>query len=280
MASKFLRIEQKSFDIQLLDDGDDFLKISENGRGMRISIYLDKESCHWIANNLLELACGNGHRGWIRKLRNSKNTLLLEYHQNSYGYYGRSAGLYTKGGSRFIVIPSGADGRGWQHFADCIKSFLKNDFDKKGSSNNISQACLHKVPIINPSSSNAFQVSSSFNAGKENPSSSKIVLRLIGDWKKFFVCEREKLGDNWRMIQAELCKLLEFEVLLMPFQINKAVFFCHDIDRAMYFLGRVLLKSGMAVILSEWGLIVNSTRSQRFCFNGGWISIEGLPFHL
>lgn len=73
---------------------------------------------------------------------------------------------------------------------------------------------------------------------------------------------------------------LNAELFLMPFQLNKAVFFCHNRDKAEYFMGKLLLNSGVSVLLSKWCPEVNSVKGQRFFFKGGWVAVEGLPFYL
>lgn len=50
---------------------------------------------------------------------------------------------------------------------------------------------------------------------------------------------------------------------------NRAVFFLNDLDKACYFLGRVILKSDLIVTLEEWESEVNSIKSQRFSYSGG-----------
>ncbi|KAK9284215.1 hypothetical protein L1049_023384 [Liquidambar formosana] len=106
------------------------------------------------------------------------------------------------------------------------------------------------------------------------------VSRLMGDWKKAFICARERVADGWDMIQVELANLLECQIFLIPFQLNKVVFFCCNMDKADYFTGKILLRNGVNVFLSRWSPGVNSIRGHRFMFKGGWVSIEGLPFHL
>lgn len=49
--------------------------------------------------------------------------------------------------------------------------------------------------------------------------------------------------------------------------------------RLMSFLGRMFLHNAFYVSLSKWRPEVNSIQSSCFTFNGGWIAIEGLPFH-
>lgn len=146
-----------------------------------------------------------------------------------------------KGGSRFIVIPGGTDGLEWRYFVDFIRGFLKSD--KKISSQEVNRACGFMVPNRTQKLTQEAEVKKSLARSS--------VSRLIGDWKKFFVCEREKLCPNWQMIQEELSKLLECDILLMSFQINKVGFYCQNMDKAWYFLGKAFLKSGVAVNLCE-----------------------------
>lgn len=250
---------------------------------MRISIYLDMDSSNWLHRNLIDMACGNAHVGWVRKIRGPKSTLVLEQQQNRYGRFGRLTEITRTGSSRFIAIPEGYDQKGWRLFAQFVTEGCSQGVDKLKS--NVFTKSTEQIVTDR----NAFAAVKVVDSGdsapayaevKKDASAGRALARLEGDWRKAFVCERERISDSWAMIQAELCKLLECNLMLMPFQINKAIFFCNNVDKVHYFLGRVFLKSELKVVLEEWEAEVNSIVGQRFYFNEGWIAIEGLRFHL
>jgi len=47
-CKRFVAIESKSFDVSLVGNKEDVLKISENGRGRRFSIFLPEPVALWL----------------------------------------------------------------------------------------------------------------------------------------------------------------------------------------------------------------------------------------
>ena len=78
-VKRFLRIDKKSFDFALLDEPrGDFLKVMKNGRGIRISIFLEKDGFQWLKKCLEEMMVWNDNFDWVKKFRSSKHTLIME----------------------------------------------------------------------------------------------------------------------------------------------------------------------------------------------------------
>ncbi|KAK9278431.1 hypothetical protein L1049_027996 [Liquidambar formosana] len=175
---------------------------------------------------------------------------------------------------RFIIIPEGYDRNGWKFFAQTISSWCK------GVGGKSSQSSGNQVQGQKQVVKNIEQKVPEVRVIEKQPPKASDISKLMGDWKKAFVCEKEKVSDRWNLIQLELSKWLECNITLIPFQINRAAFFCQNLDKADYLSGNLLLKSGVEVYLSRWVPEANSIKSHRFFFPGGWISIEGLPFYL
>lgn len=70
VGKRFLRIKGKSFDFLLVGDKKkDSIKISENGRGIRISFYIELSEARWLGRAIEELRSWRGVNAFIRKHR-------------------------------------------------------------------------------------------------------------------------------------------------------------------------------------------------------------------
>lgn len=111
---KFLAIERNTFD--LISDGrqTDGLRICENGRGYRVTIFLENEEVKWFLESLEEFYWGN-QVPWLRSIFSRNRELGIAFGSNRRGLF---LSLFEGGGKRAnrIFIPKGEQGKGWWVF--------------------------------------------------------------------------------------------------------------------------------------------------------------------
>lgn len=102
-----------------------------------------------------------------------------------------------------------------------------------------------------------------------------------GLWSHAVVCFREQGWDPWWKIQKSLSMMVNLKIVLKPYQSDKAIFFCQSVKEAedLGRIGRLTLEGHIRIKLEKWSTSINP-REDRLLFWGGWLGIEGLPFHL
>ena len=85
-CKKFVAIESKSFDLSVVGNKEDILKISENGRGRRFSIFLPEPVVLWLVR-----AWGRFRKTksatWFNQMRLHSRIYMLEFKSNHAGKF-------------------------------------------------------------------------------------------------------------------------------------------------------------------------------------------------
>lgn len=112
---KFFVVEQKSFDV--VEEGRG-IRVYENGRGFRKSIFLQKEDVEWFSKSLREFRWEK----WRRLRRSSWRTLCLVLSSNKQGRF--LVLLESKDGPKRsfnrLIFPEGARAEGWWQIMDVV----------------------------------------------------------------------------------------------------------------------------------------------------------------
>ena len=81
-----MAIESRSFDLELVGQNEDFLRISEKVRGRRFSIMLTEQAAQWLVK-----AWGRFEKSkipsWVNQLRLGSDHFLLESKKNGAGRF-------------------------------------------------------------------------------------------------------------------------------------------------------------------------------------------------
>ncbi|KAK9930228.1 hypothetical protein M0R45_027273 [Rubus argutus] len=101
-------------------------------------------------------------------------------------------------------------------------------------------------------------------------------------WQCSVVCKRKSINSSWIEISKELSAILDKEVVLYPFQCNKALLFCSSKEEAEWVARhkKITVNIQEEVSLCRWKQKCNFHGKRKFVSFGGWIEIEGLPFNL
>ncbi|KAK9912803.1 hypothetical protein M0R45_036644 [Rubus argutus] len=96
------------------------------------------------------------------------------------------------------------------------------------------------------------------------------------------VCKRTSIKTSWTEISEEFSAILEKQVVLYPFQCNKAMLFCNSEEEAEWVARhkKIMVNLKDEVLLCRWEQKCNFHGKRKFVCFGGWIEIEGLPFNL
>ncbi|KAK9951569.1 hypothetical protein M0R45_007007 [Rubus argutus] len=111
------------------------------------------------------------------------------------------------------------------------------------------------------------------------------VSSLKGDnsrWQCSVVCKRKSLMSSWTKISNEISAILDKDVVLYPFQCNKALLFCSNEEEADWVArhNKIMVNNQNEVYLRKWKQNCNFHGKRKFVSFGGLIEIEGLPFNL
>ncbi|KAK9929194.1 hypothetical protein M0R45_026300 [Rubus argutus] len=101
-------------------------------------------------------------------------------------------------------------------------------------------------------------------------------------WQCSVVCKRTSIKTSWNEISKEFSAILEKQVVLYPFQCNKALLFCNSEEEAEWVARhkKITVNIKDEVLLCRWKQKCNFHGKRKFVSFGGWIEIEGLPFNL
>ncbi|KAK9943791.1 hypothetical protein M0R45_009387 [Rubus argutus] len=103
----------------------------------------------------------------------------------------------------------------------------------------------------------------------------------ISRWQNSVVCKRNSIKSSWTEISKVISDFLDKEVVLYPFQYNKALLFCSSEEAewvARY--KNITVNIQDEVSLCRWKQNCNFHDKRKFVNFGSWIEIEGLPFNL
>ncbi|KAK9929371.1 hypothetical protein M0R45_026473 [Rubus argutus] len=101
-------------------------------------------------------------------------------------------------------------------------------------------------------------------------------------WQNSVVCKRNSIKSSWTKISKVISDFLDKEVVLYPFQCNKALLFCSSEEEAEWVARhkKITVNIQDEVSLCRWKQNCNFHGKRKFVSFGGWIEIEGLPFNL
>jgi len=120
---RFVVVERKSFDFELVGREEDLLRISENGRGRRFSLTLPELVSHWLLRAWGRFSKSKSS-SWFNQLRLGSGRFLLEYKRNRAGRFLQFSA--TKQGQKsFVIFPAGWNERGWAKIFDVLKEIIK-----------------------------------------------------------------------------------------------------------------------------------------------------------
>ncbi|KAK9939616.1 hypothetical protein M0R45_016306 [Rubus argutus] len=104
----------------------------------------------------------------------------------------------------------------------------------------------------------------------------------ISRWQCSVVCKRKSIKSSWIEISKEISAMLDKEVVLYPFQCNKAMLFAAARRRPEWVARhkKITVNIKDEASLRRWKQKCNFHGKRKFVSFGGWIEIEGLPFSL
>ena len=98
------------------------------------------------------------------------------------------------------------------------------------------------------------------------------------DWNNAVICVRESLWDEWSMIQSSLNGLHNTNLVLKPFQADKAMFCCVNAKEAERFAKQGFVKIQERVMIKlQCGDKKEASKTRKLSCTGGWIKIWDLP---
>jgi len=105
---RLVAIESKSFDLRVVGNNEDILKISEHGRGRRFSIFLPEPVALWLLR-----ACGRFKKSkstcWSNQMRLCSRFYVLEFKSNLGGKFLKLS-VSKEGNRAFVIFPTGPIG--------------------------------------------------------------------------------------------------------------------------------------------------------------------------
>lgn len=185
-----------------------------------------------------------------------------------------------------IILPLGRDAVGWRlmeaNLSAIIYGVPKNSLGRDPLNNKRFQIeskaaesiqtykeALQKQPLKNVLPQNKLlQVSS-----KKDENSK---------WQCSVVCKRKSIKSSWTETSKAISEILDKEVILYPFQCNKGLLFCSNVEEADWVARhkKITVNIKDEVSLCRWKQKCNFHGKRKFVSFGGWIEIEGLPFNL
>lgn len=125
-CKRFVAIESKSFDLNIVGTAEDILKISENGRGRRTSLLLPENVALWLLR-----AWGRFFKSkspnWCNQVRRGSTIFLLESKKNRAGKF-LQLSMVNKGKRSFVIFPAGWNERGWAKIFNALSEIVNLAF--------------------------------------------------------------------------------------------------------------------------------------------------------
>ncbi|KAK9929045.1 hypothetical protein M0R45_026155 [Rubus argutus] len=260
---RVFRVEFKTFVIQVddLSSGEAIL-ITEKKREKNYRLSIGLGCVSWLIDQLRDFLKGK-RQSSFRKFTGSVGGLI-----------------------KTIILPLGRDAVGWRlmeaNLSAIVYGVPKNSLGRDPLNNKRFQIeskvvesiltykeALQKQPVKNVLPQNKLlQVSS-----KKDENSI---------WQCSVVCKRKSIKSSWIETSKAISDILDKEVILYPFQCNKALLFCSNVEEAEWVARhkKITVNIKDEVSLCRWKQKCNSHGKRKFVSFGGWIEIEGLPFNL
>ena len=121
-CERCVAVERKSFDLNIVGSKEDILKITENGRGRRFSMFLPEPVALWLLR-----AWGRFRRSksssWCNRTRLLSRVYLLESRRNLAGKFLKLS-VTKEGYSTFVIFPAGWNEKGWDKIFAAIEDIV------------------------------------------------------------------------------------------------------------------------------------------------------------
>lgn len=155
---KCLTVENKSFDLICEGRRAEGLRVCENGKGFRVSIFLEKGEVEWLLDALKDFYWSN-QVPWANRMSSRNRVFWISFGRNRRGLYLVLSEVLEKKVNK-IFIPEGEQGRGWWIFINMAfelaerkmvhsDAFSKSKSKKgevfclKGAQTQLWNACFH-----------------------------------------------------------------------------------------------------------------------------------------
>ncbi|KAK9927791.1 hypothetical protein M0R45_024957 [Rubus argutus] len=282
--TRVFRVESKIFTIQIDDQSyGGAILITEQTRVRKFHLSIGLGCAAWLIDQLQDCLNKqisfqkftggfNSYQFWLEQLNNKRGSFLR---------LSKSVGGLVKS----IILPQGRFSEGWRLMAEHLAAIaygvpkgntrfeqvtenrLQIHHKEDGVKLNYKEALQKNSEMISFPKDKTLQVSS-----KENNSR----------WQCSVVCKRTSIKTSWTEISEEFSAILEKQVVLYPFQCNKAMLFCNSEEEAEWVARhkKIMVNLKDEVLLCRWEQKCNFHGKRKFVCFGGWIEIEGLPFNL
>lgn len=198
---------------------------------------------------------------------------------------------------KVIVFPAGEKGEGWTGVSHSFKRLLfipkKGKYDEPSNSmknthmgeNSLQGRASYASVVkdlkgqprkIGNFNANVIAAKERYVSGNEKTEYGLFVTN--NNWYRVVVCIRERLWDEWCEIKKSLNEMFKINIVLHPFQPDKAAFCCKDIKEAniLGHKGIVNIGEHFKVKLQGWNNGDLSIDKKVLC-TGGWIEVIDLP---
>jgi len=99
---RFVGIESKSFDFELIGRDEDILRLSENGRGRRFSLLLPAPVSRWLLRAWGRFSKSKSS-SWFNQMRLEAGHFMLEYKRNRAGKFLQLSAI-KQGHKTFVIL--------------------------------------------------------------------------------------------------------------------------------------------------------------------------------
>ncbi|ONI14438.1 hypothetical protein PRUPE_4G281000 [Prunus persica] len=278
LMPRFFNIEAKEFRIKVddLSYGGSIL-ISEKVKERLFHVSLELSCVEWLINEL-QLILENKVQSVFRSYRGDSYQVWVEKGHNWKGYYLRLTKC-VHGFTKSVVIPQGKNDSGWIQIKENLAGILKGKnrtsrhwFTEEDGNTAVSA----RDRVLGKTYKDAVLNEGVVQEQEKGYGSSDDTT----NWSWVVVCERLVLHQPWDGIRKAMEGRLEKNVILFPYQINRAFFSCDSKTEALKVCssGKLAVEGQTDVLLYSWehGLKNNIPKIVSY---GGWIGINGLPMH-
>ncbi|KAK9943938.1 hypothetical protein M0R45_009527 [Rubus argutus] len=282
---RVFRIEFKIFTIQVddLSHGGAIL-ISEQKRERKFQLSIGLGCASWLIDQLLDVrktkeltffrkfSGSNSYQFWLERQNNSRGSFLR---------LSKCAGGFV----RTIILPQGRDTKGWRLMEENLSAIVygvpKGNLKFESLADKRLQLAS-KSAKAKLNYKEALQKNTEMKLCPQNKMLQVSNKEDISRWQCSVVCKRKSIKSSWIEISKEISAMLDKEVVLYPFQCNKAMLFCSSEEEAEWVARhkKITVNIKDEASLRRWKQKCNFHGKRKFVSFGGWIEIEGLPFSL
>ncbi|XP_073022630.1 uncharacterized protein [Primulina eburnea] len=269
-----IKVEQKLFLVSRGRWGDSIL-VTERTRNASYILEMNMESLDWIISKLCDFINKPQDCPSFNRFRGRESVVYMQKFVNVRGSYLEISKLVWRGKTQRIIIPSGRFNGGWKWMASYLSRFRLNGRDAALKFRDI------KRPMDQPQRRHHVRLNGGEKVSPVVVEKEHLPDMTSKDWDKAIIITRDCVNTSWELVCNTLGKEIQRMIEVFPFQANKAVWWPHNEEVAVFYLRlkKCFLERNVTLSFQKWSHNINREEEVSECCHS-WIRVLGIPWDL